>query len=217
MRGPGFGLGFFVSYGLTGAEYLSTISHETINLKMSPYTIRDSILRSMGYKSYADYLSSDRWKKIRASIFKLYDGKCAKCSGLGCDVHHLAYDTLTMYGHLSRIKNLILLCRSCHESIEFDCGAKCTLDEANSRLGIAPKNLNMSALGRKKDGPDEFIKMKSKGMPANTPDTPTENEYEYKKVGQVKIWGLRKPGYCAKTHSAEKRKRKEAKKSQRKF
>jgi hypothetical protein len=69
---------------------------------------------SIDQLSHRQYLRSSTWQKIRKEAFNHYGKICKKCGGLGTDVHHLRYPDVQ--GE-EKIKDLMVLCRSCHEAI----------------------------------------------------------------------------------------------------
>jgi hypothetical protein len=82
--------------------------HETIN-GFVPHPVE--------YKTYEEYLASDLWQHIRGAVYRRDKGKCRICRGGGSQVHHLSYTTPVMEGR--QLENLVLLCRPCHQRIEF--------------------------------------------------------------------------------------------------
>jgi len=61
---------------------------------------------------HKEYLSSDRWKKLRYEILKRDNFTCQDCGNRARDVHHLDYDYL---GTSEEAKFCISLCRECHK------------------------------------------------------------------------------------------------------
>lgn len=102
--------------------------------KTCAYRTRSRDLRAIGFKSYEEYLRSDLWAAIRRRVFKEISDKCAACNAPASEVHHRDYRPDMLRGHY--IADLVPLCRTCHNYIEFtDAGAKVTtLEEANRRL-----------------------------------------------------------------------------------
>jgi 5-methylcytosine-specific restriction endonuclease McrA len=92
---------------------------------------RNRMLPSIGYATYQEYLKSDDWKRLRGKKLKRHP-LCVVCESAATEVHHRDYRPETMLG-LSWT-SLVTLCRSCHESIEFDGERKRTLKEANTKL-----------------------------------------------------------------------------------
>lgn len=82
------------------------------------YTARTSALIRLGFRTYADYLKSELWRRVRSSVF-IVNGTTCKCCGGGADqVHHMNYSEATLQGR--RLDALIPICRPCHEKIEFN-------------------------------------------------------------------------------------------------
>jgi len=64
------------------------------------------------------YLKSDEWRTIRARILRKCNEVCEKCSkAKATDVHHMDYRILNIPNYGTR-KELIGLCRSCHDLVE---------------------------------------------------------------------------------------------------
>ena len=85
------------------------------------YFKRNSALRSIGFKSYSQYLDSDLWDLIRRET--LARDQC-RCRNLKCveegpkHVHHLAYSLPVLFGNNPVL--VITLCEKCHTFVEFD-------------------------------------------------------------------------------------------------
>ena len=63
---------------------------------------------------------SNAWKKARKAIVMKYRGLCCKCGKTGTEVHHIKPLTLlNVNDPMISINedNLMLLCKSCHDSI----------------------------------------------------------------------------------------------------
>lgn len=69
------------------------------------------------YKSYQEYLASDLWQHIRGAVYRRDNGTCRICQSRGSVVHHLSYEKAVMEGR--DLSLLALLCRPCHEKVEF--------------------------------------------------------------------------------------------------
>lgn len=65
---------------------------------------------------YNDYMQSEQWKNLRRIRIQIDGGKCAMCGKKTDDieVHHMRYDSLR---HENPWRDLVSLCRSCHESV----------------------------------------------------------------------------------------------------
>lgn len=98
---------------------------------MRCYEKRKENLSFCGYASYPEYLASDDWKALRASILT-ENPKCRICRKPAAQVHHLDYRIPTLLG-LWR-ERLVSLCRECHHGIEFDGSTKRPLHLANDEL-----------------------------------------------------------------------------------
>jgi hypothetical protein len=77
---------------------------------------RLSILFYLGFKSYAEYLRSSLWRRIKSAFLELHP-YCCCCLRHANQIHHRAYDYDTLAG-LSN-EQLAPICRKCHNEIEF--------------------------------------------------------------------------------------------------
>ena len=100
---------------------------------------RDANLRRMGYSSYADYLSSELWSRIRARVFSLKGRRCFLCSNSATELHHNRYHTNDLTGEV--IRHINPVCRACHQSIEFPDGYKGTVYRAAAEFNKKRKQL----------------------------------------------------------------------------
>lgn len=82
------------------------------------YGERRRALRKMGFPSYAVYLASPLWARIRARVFALDEGLCRLCQEPATEIHHTNYDRHTLKGR--SLRHLHALCHGCHERVEFD-------------------------------------------------------------------------------------------------
>lgn len=98
---------------------------------LKPYATRNLLLRRMGYSSYQEYLASDRWQRIRERVLRLRGRVCQRCGNPGSVVHHQLYHIKVLQG--SSLRGLRVLCRECHEFVEFEEGRKTGLVEASHR------------------------------------------------------------------------------------
>lgn len=60
---------------------------------------------------YAEYLTTQHWRHMRALAIDRYGVACALCNSSGSEVHHRTYERLGQ----ERLDDLIVLCRSCHK------------------------------------------------------------------------------------------------------
>lgn len=77
---------------------------------------RDELLREIGFASYAEYLKSDLWFKIRRRAMNQTNGMCVKCGRKAIFVHHVEYTRELLLGRGS-LKSLWAICRSCHKFV----------------------------------------------------------------------------------------------------
>lgn len=83
------------------------------------YTERNRILRTLGFKSYGDYLSSSTWHNIRAAVMNRDKWVCRLClRRTATQAHHTEYDLDTLSGQI--IDNVVAVCSTCHVKIEYD-------------------------------------------------------------------------------------------------
>lgn len=101
---------------------------------MTPYQLRDFILKQIGYSSYREYLSSERWKKIRLRVLRKDNFVCRSCGCHATQVHHSRYDKRVLLGQ--SLRGLWSSCAACHAEGEFDGDRKTTTAECNERMGI---------------------------------------------------------------------------------
>lgn len=78
------------------------------------------------------YLKSELWKQIRIAVFQRDGQLCQICKKHASQVHHKSYSHKTLQG--KNLENLISICRTCHENIEFQNGIKLSLQEANQKI-----------------------------------------------------------------------------------
>lgn len=69
-------------------------------------------LRALAHRSYADYLLTDHWRRIRWARLWMANAACELCLATDdLQVHHKTYSRLAE----ERPEDLIVLCRRCHE------------------------------------------------------------------------------------------------------
>ena len=61
--------------------------------------------------AHREYLKSATWQDIRTEVLKRDNNICVNCKNPGYDVHHKHYKN---WGN-EQLKDLITLCRTCHE------------------------------------------------------------------------------------------------------
>ena len=81
------------------------------------YAERNSVLRGLGYPSYAAYLASDLWREVRARAYREIGSVCKLCARPAQVVHHLSYSQEVLTGRDIR-SGLAPLCNRCHERVE---------------------------------------------------------------------------------------------------
>ena len=71
-------------------------------------------LKTLGHKTYRNYLASDHWQTVRDSYLATNGQLCgAGCGRIGQHLHHKTYERLGR----EELTDLILLCASCHENV----------------------------------------------------------------------------------------------------
>lgn len=85
---------------------------------VSTYYMRNSLLQKLGFQSYAEYLASDLWMKIRRAVLDRDDRRCRLCGEPTTIVHHIDYSRKTLCGRT--LDGLAALCDLCHTKVEFD-------------------------------------------------------------------------------------------------
>ena len=102
------------------------ISRNSRIMSIPTYAQRNALLPTLGFPTYADYLSSALWAEIRDAILDRDNGRCRVCKEKAQAVHHLDYSELTLRGET--LDQLIAICYNCHNKVEFkDNGEKRTL------------------------------------------------------------------------------------------
>lgn len=110
------------------------------------YESRNLILRKMGFRSYAEYLKSDLWKRVRASMFKRKDRLCYICSDPAYTGHHNRYRESDLNGET--IKHLHPICEKCHDRIELEPdGSKRPMCNVTREFLIERRNSKQKANG----------------------------------------------------------------------
>lgn len=71
-------------------------------------------LRRLGFESYADYLASPLWARIRAAVMKKAGGACVDCGEKATQAHHERYTFENLRGE--RTDGIVALCRDCHKN-----------------------------------------------------------------------------------------------------
>jgi hypothetical protein len=85
--------------------------------KTVDYGKRNKMLAHIGFQSYAEYLASPLWAKIRRRVFAR-GWECYVCEEPSTCIHHDSYDMDTLLG--KSLAWLFPLCAECHHQIEFD-------------------------------------------------------------------------------------------------
>lgn len=112
-------------------------------------------LKELGFFSYRRYMRSNLWRSIRRRKIKQDGPFCAACSCIGEDVHHRSYSRAVLRG--DDLSQLILLCRACHRSIEFD-------EKGEKRSSVMVEKALVRLLRRSK-APDSARAQAGEAMP----------------------------------------------------
>ncbi len=96
------------------------------------YAGRDFCLRRLGFSSYAEYLQSPQWAKIRLRVLRLRRFTCEVCGLRATQVHHNRYDIRILRGQ--SLKGLKAICAGCHREIEFSGTAKLSSAAASHKF-----------------------------------------------------------------------------------
>ena len=136
----------------TGRNKTST-KHVKINPPRSPksqhgYTVRNLNLKSLGFRSYGEYIHSEMWKLIRGLAFAANGTKCVSCPAKATQIHHSSYDMKTLTG--ADLTHLHPVCSKCHEADEIVAGDKAHHKEANANLGVKGMSEREQGIDRKK-------------------------------------------------------------------
>lgn len=110
------------------------------------YGSRGLILKSMGYKTYANYLDSPEWTRIRGNVLLADKCSCRCCGEMATEVHHTSYDIWTLRGGC--LDGLHAICRKCHKLVEFQGRNKRTPSEMVSEFNKRVENLRCTRRGK---------------------------------------------------------------------
>jgi 5-methylcytosine-specific restriction endonuclease McrA len=101
--------------------------------RVRQYTRRNEILARMGFRSYAAYLASPLWARVRRAFLDYAGLPCWSCGAFATQVHHGRYTKKNLTGE--SFHHLYALCRRCHEACEFsDDGEKLSPRDSVVRL-----------------------------------------------------------------------------------
>jgi len=79
---------------------------------MSWLDVKPEDLRKLGFDSYRDYLTSDRWRDIRVKVLERDDWTCHYCGERADQVRHLAHTPDVLRGF--DLGKLEPICSRCH-------------------------------------------------------------------------------------------------------
>lgn len=102
---------------------------------LKEYANRDALLKSMGFRSYLQYLGSELWARISRQARDRDGRRCRCCKLVGWIVHHDQYDEATLRGET--LEHLYTVCPTCHAKIErTETDGKRSLAQARSQLAM---------------------------------------------------------------------------------
>lgn len=109
----------------------------------------------LGYASYAEYLKSPLWSRIRREVLWRDGSECRICRAGTRIVHHQSYDVDTLLG--KRNDRLVALCDNCHHKAHFDKKGnkrswqqmQCYVDDQLRKIEMATKAKAKKAEARK--------------------------------------------------------------------
>lgn len=90
------------------------------------------LLKSIGFNSFNEYISSDVWENVRSSQLRKRT-RCYLCSARATQVQPLCYRKRELLGW--RRAKLISLCKRCHTLLEFNGDRKLSMKELRRKLG----------------------------------------------------------------------------------
>lgn len=93
---------------------------------------REKVVRSLGFRSYGEYLNSALWYSIRKRVFEAARGLCYGCGRMADQAHHGDYGKAAVTGE--DISRIYAVCHACHFYIENKNGDRIHLERANQRL-----------------------------------------------------------------------------------
>lgn len=98
------------------------------------YLSRLVALRSLGFRSYGEYLNSDLWRTIRTKVLRVKGRLCFMCGKPATSVHHNRYHRNDLIG--ANLSFLFPVCDDCHKHVEFSRhGKKVDVGTAQNRFG----------------------------------------------------------------------------------
>lgn len=117
---------------------LSSCQVQITKRAKNPYKVRNTLLRSLGFDSYQNYLQSELWGQIRGQVLSRDSFTCCVCKKFATEVHHRSYTKAGLTGE--SLNSMQSVCGDCHQRAEIDeFGRKRTLEEANE---IIPSYVN---------------------------------------------------------------------------
>jgi len=132
------------------------------------YDRRNQALAEMGFPSYAAYLESELWRKIRLRVLRRDFFRCRFCGGKPRKVcaHHGDYERDTLEG--LRLSGIYTACYRCHEELEFSArGGK-----------LPPKTVRKKTRRLAKDQAFRERMAERRSAPLQPPSTGTDDELE---------------------------------------
>lgn len=113
---------------------------------MKCYERRDRNVRKIGFATYADYLASPLWARIRREAMERSGRRCECCGQPAVQVHHRSYAVACLLGQ--RPQWLTPICDACHGRGEWNGTKKRTLSKANHVINMSAWNSGRRVAGQ---------------------------------------------------------------------
>lgn len=101
-----------------GAPVFIKLNNEKVNIvaPIGDYYFLEGLpsIPNESFKNYLDYCRSDYFKRLKAEVLRLANGKCKKCKKKANTAHHLKYRP---YWSDTKLKDCIAICHKCHNKI----------------------------------------------------------------------------------------------------
>jgi len=107
---------------------------------MVDYSLRDELIKRLGYSSYPHYLRERLWGRIRKRVLDRDEHSCCVCGNLANQVHHRFYTENNLSG--IDLNGMVSICAKCHKTAEFRGKRKVSLRKANNWIDVQKKRRN---------------------------------------------------------------------------
>lgn len=82
------------------------------------YTLRAARLKKLGIKTYADYLASDEWARVKEYVFKTRENICEIClNQKRLILHHTTYRNIHHKKVSKSSQGIKIICWDCHSDV----------------------------------------------------------------------------------------------------